>query len=123
MPWSIDQVQFVRFTILRLVIHRDRMSLDRDAAFPLQVHRIEQLVLHLPRGNRASAMQQPIAQRGLPMIDMGDNTKISDVRCIHESTAPEQLTSNPSGCVRPLFSANLSGGAKIMSFRPKKRGI
>ena len=45
----VDQVQLVGLAVLRLVKHRHRMRLDGDAALPLQVHRIEQLILHVAR--------------------------------------------------------------------------
>ena len=57
MARSVDQVQLVCFAVLGLVIHRDRMRLDRDAALALEVHRIEQLILHVARGDGAGAVQ------------------------------------------------------------------
>ena len=81
---SIDQVQLVGFAVLGLVIHRDRMRLDGDAALALEIHRVEQLFGHIAGGDGAGAVQQAIRERGLPVIDMGNDTKISYVRCIHE---------------------------------------
>ncbi len=83
MAGRVNQVQLVSLAVLGLVKHGDRMGLDRDAALLLQVHRIEQLVLHLARGNGAGAMQQPVGKRRLPMINMGDDAEISYVRCVH----------------------------------------
>ena len=45
----VDQVQLVLLAVV-LVVHRDGAGLDRDAALPLQVHVVEQLVLHLALG-------------------------------------------------------------------------
>ena len=42
----VDQVQNVRCAVLVLVGNADGLRLDRDAAFALQIHRIEQLILH-----------------------------------------------------------------------------
>ena len=82
-PRRIDQVQLVSLAILRLVRHRDRVRLDGDAALPFQVHRIEQLVLHVARGDGAGPVQQPVGKRRLPMINMGDDAEISYMRCVH----------------------------------------
>ena len=56
-PRSVDQVQFITLTVLGIVIHRDRMGLDGDAAFLLEVHRVEKLVLHFAIGNGACLMK------------------------------------------------------------------
>ena len=82
-PGRVDQVQLVGLAVLGLVKHRDRVRLDGDAALLLQVHRIEQLVLHLARRDGAGPVQQPVGKRRLPMINMGDDAEISNVRCVH----------------------------------------
>ena len=79
----VDQVQLVSLAVLGLVKHRDRMGLDGDAALAFQVHGIEQLLLHVARGDGAGAMQQPVRKRRLPMINMGDDAEISYVCCVH----------------------------------------
>src|SRR5664279_3780880 len=53
------------------------MSLDRDPALAFQVHRVEQLILFVAFVNRARAVEQSIGQRGLAVIDMRDDAKIS----------------------------------------------
>ena len=64
------------------------MRLDRDAALALQVHRIEQLFLHLAVGNCAGAMQQAVGKRRFSVVDVGDDAEISYVRCVHRSNVP-----------------------------------
>ena len=46
MARGIDQVQQVLLALVRIV-HLDRLELDRDAAFPLEIHLIEELLFHL----------------------------------------------------------------------------
>ena len=48
-PRRIDQVELVSLSVVRHVHHTDRMGLNGDAAFPLQVHGVEHLRLHLSR--------------------------------------------------------------------------
>ena len=53
------------------------MALDGDATFPLQVHIIQQLFLHIAVGYGIGSFQQPIGKGALTMIYMGDYAKIS----------------------------------------------
>ncbi len=52
------------------------MGLDRDAPFALEVHGIEQLVLGVTLRNRPGEFEQTVGERGLPVIDMGDDAEI-----------------------------------------------
>ena len=67
------------------------MSFDRDPALFLEIHRVEQLFLHVPGRDRARSMEQSVRKRGLPMINMGDNAEISYVRCVHFSKMRSKL--------------------------------
>jgi len=42
----------------------DGLGLDRDAAFAFEVQRVENLVAHFARLNRARQFQQPVGERG-----------------------------------------------------------
>ncbi len=74
----IDEIELVLLPIVR-VLHRDRVGLDRDAALALQVHRVEHLLLHLAAAHRAGQFQQPIGQRALAVVDVGDDREVPDV--------------------------------------------
>ena len=82
MAWRIDEVQRVDLAVLRGVFQRDRMGLDGDAALALQVHVIQDLRLHVAAGHGLGQLQQAIRQRGLAMINVGDDGKIADERWI-----------------------------------------
>ncbi len=56
MPGSIDQVQGKRLTLMGIV-DLDCVTFDRDAFFPFQVHIIQHLCLHIPRGDRVGHLQ------------------------------------------------------------------
>ena len=72
------------------------MGFDRDPALFLEIHRVEQLFLHVAGCDRARAMQQSVRKRGLPMINMGNNAEISYVRCVHFSKMREQVMASPA---------------------------
>ena len=74
MSRRVDQVEGVVF-----IGHARRRELDGNALFPLQIHGIQNLILHFSLIHGARNLKQPISKRGFAMIDMGDNTKIPDV--------------------------------------------
>ena len=55
------------------------MRLDRDAALALEVHGVEDLGLHLAGLQRAGEFQEPVGQRGLAVVDVGDDREIPNV--------------------------------------------
>ena len=77
MARRVEQVEFVSFSVLRLVLHRHRMGLDGDALLAFEIHRIEQLILLFTLGDRARRLQEAIGKRGLAVIDVGDDRKIT----------------------------------------------
>ena len=87
----VDQVQLVRLAVLRLVGHRHRMRLDGDAALAFEVHRIEHLLAHLAFCQRARRLQQPVRQRRLAVINVGDDAEIPYVTQVHEAAQSTSL--------------------------------
>jgi hypothetical protein len=55
------------------------VRLDRDPALTLQIHRVEQLLLHFALGNCAGKLQQPIGQRALAVVDVRDNGEVPNI--------------------------------------------
>ena len=51
------------------------MRFDRDTAFALQIHRIEQLVLLIAFRDRSGALQQTVGEGRLAMVNMRDDAK------------------------------------------------
>ena len=78
MTGGIDQIEDVVFTICRDVFHAGGLKLDSDAAFALQLHVVEELLLHVPNGNGAGVLQEPVGKGGFPMVDVGDDAEIAD---------------------------------------------
>jgi GTP-binding protein LepA len=50
-----------------------------DAHDALEIHRIEHLLFHLAVAQAAAALDDAVRQRGLAVVDMGDDGKIADV--------------------------------------------
>lgn len=73
MPRRVDQVEGIDISILRLVLHRHWMRFDGDAALALQIHGIEQLLLHLAVFNRMREFHHAVGQRRLSVVDMRDD--------------------------------------------------
>jgi len=78
MPGSVNQVEFVPLPI-KFVIHLNGMALDGDPPLLLQFHAVENLVVHIPLRHRIGDLQQPVGQGTLPMVNMCDDTKITDI--------------------------------------------
>jgi len=76
---SVDQVELVGAPVPGRVLHPHRLGLDGDAPLPLQVEGVEELVLHVPEGDRPGHLQQAIGQGRLPVVDVGDDREVADV--------------------------------------------
>ena len=78
MAGGINQVEDIQLTIGGLVFHPGCLEFDRDAALPLQVHVVEELLLHVPGRHRAGGLQQAIGQGRFAMVDVGNDAEIAD---------------------------------------------
>ncbi len=65
------------------VVQADRVRLDGDAALALEVHRVEDLRLHLARLQRAGDLEKAVGERRLAVVDVRDDRKVSDVLRVH----------------------------------------
>ncbi len=75
---SVDQVQLIGAAVPGRVGHPHRLGLDGDAPLPLQVQAVEDLRLHVPGRDRAGALQEPVRQGRLAMVDVGDDREVAD---------------------------------------------
>ena len=83
---SVDQVELVSLAILRGIHHADGVGFDGDAALALEVHGVENLLLHFAHGERAGQLQQAVGERGFAVIDVRDDRKIADEGGFHEDS-------------------------------------
>ena len=84
---GVDQVQLIGLAVeLRGVEDPHRAGLDRDPALALEVHRVEQLGAHRPRVDGMGQLEDPICQRRLAMVDVGDDREVADVRLVGDGS-------------------------------------
>ena len=76
---GIDQVQVIGFAVVGGVGQLDGGCLDGNAPFPLQIHGVQQLLGPQPQVNGLALLHQPVRQRGLAVVDVGNNGKVSNV--------------------------------------------
>ena len=78
MARGVNQVDLVGDAIVGLIGHAHCAGLDRDPLFALQIHAIQQLLLHLALGHGTGRLQQAIRQCRFAVVDMRDDAEISD---------------------------------------------
>ena len=61
----------------------DAFGFDGDAALALQVHGVEDLLVHFARGERAGHFQQAVGERGFAVVDVRDDAEIAYELWIH----------------------------------------
>ena len=79
MTGRIDKIELVDLAIPRLVVQGDALGLDSDPSLPLDIHGIEHLLVHLPRAQAATVLDEAIRQRGFTVVDMGNDREIPDI--------------------------------------------
>lgn len=87
MAWRVDQVELIRVAIMRGIHHANSMRLDGDAALALEVHGVEDLLLHFASRERSSQFEQAVRQCRFAMVNMGNDGEIADVGGVHGVTA------------------------------------
>ncbi len=83
MTRRVNQVKDIFFPVFRLVDDTHRLRFDGNAPFPLKLHIVKHLRLHLTAGKQACHLNDAVCKRRFPMINMCNNTKISDFTLIY----------------------------------------
>lgn len=73
MARRIDEVELIRLAVVGVIGHADGVGLDRDAAFALDIHSVEQLRLHVALVNGMGELEDTVTDRGLAMVDVRNN--------------------------------------------------
>ena len=79
MTGSVDKIEEIFLSVLRGVMQADRACLYGYSALALKIHIIEQLILHLPRADRARSLEQTICERALAVVYMRYYRKITNM--------------------------------------------
>ena len=83
MPGGVDEIQRVGLSVFIRIVEPGGLLLDGDAPLPLEVHRVQDLRLHVPLLHGAGRFNEPVRQRGLAVVDVGDDGKIANQVCVH----------------------------------------
>ena len=75
----VHQVEDVGAPVFGDVVEPHRLRLDGDAALALDIHGIEHLLDHVARRHRPRLLDQPVGQRRLAVVDMGDDGEVADI--------------------------------------------
>ena len=79
MAGGVDQIENIVLAVLCMIIQGDGVSLNGNAALPLQIHIVKQLILHIPQRHRLGLLQNPVSQGAFAVVDMGHDAEIADV--------------------------------------------
>ena len=77
MPRSINKVELV-FVAFVDIVNCYSARLHRDAALAFDIKIVKNLFLKLSFGNSTAFEQQLVRERTLPVVDVGDNRKVTD---------------------------------------------
>ncbi len=73
MPGRVDEVQLIRFAVLRGVLQRYALRLDRNSALALEIHRIEHLLRHFTIRKATAMLDKAVSQCRFAMVYMGND--------------------------------------------------
>jgi hypothetical protein len=66
--------------ILRGVGDSNGLAFYGDPPFTLNVHIVQNLILKIPVRHQVGLLDEPIRQGGLAVVNVGDDTKVTDIR-------------------------------------------
>ncbi len=81
----VDQVKLIRLAVIGVIGHAHGVGLDRDAAFALDVHRVQELRLHVALLDRVGELQDAVRDRRFTVVNVRNDREVADMRCICSS--------------------------------------
>ena len=99
----VDQVQVVGLPVGGPVLDPHRLGLDRDPALALEVHRVEHLGTHFLRVDGAGDLEDPVGERRLAVVDVGDDREVADL--VHRRAEYGEDDSAACSASRPRAAA------------------
>ena len=123
-PGRVDQVELV-LVAGSAVGQPDGLRLDRDAPLALEVHLVQVLLAHVPVGDGVRELEQPVGQRRLPVVDVGDDAEVPDPGWLgHGALSYGPGRGTPAGTLArswPTSSRRSSGTVRTRSATPGTR--
>ena len=113
MPRGIYEVQFVSFSLLIHVRQVDCLALYGDAALPLYIHVVKDLVTELPGVYQLCVLDKTVGKGRFTVVDMGDDTEIPDM--FHISVCILEI-SRTGRCSK--YHLELTSGSRPGAFSP-----
>ena len=95
MTRRIDEVQLIGLSISSVIIEGHALGFDGDSALALDVHGVQNLLLHLSVGEAPAMLDEPVSQRRLAMVDMGNDGEVPNVVEIGHVATPENPLGKP----------------------------
>ena len=78
MAGGVDQIDHMFCTVAAAIGEAHRLRLDGDAALALELHRVEHLAGHLALLQAAAALDQPVGEGRLAVVDVGDDRDVAN---------------------------------------------
>ena len=75
----VDEVELVGLAVVGIIGHADGVGLDRDAALPLDVHRVQQLGLHVALLHRVGELEDAVRDGRLAVVDVRNDREVADM--------------------------------------------
>ena len=83
MTRSVDEVEDIILAVIGVIFEPYGSCLDGYSTLTLDVHVVEQLILHLTQLDRIGQLEDPVCKGGLTVIYMCDYAKITYLILIH----------------------------------------
>ena len=78
MARRVDEVEVIGLAVFGVVAHGHGAGLDRDAALALELHIVQDLVLHRAFVHAVGQFQDAVGQGAFAVVDVGDDAEIAD---------------------------------------------
>ena len=75
---GVDQVEDIFLPVLD-VRKTDTLGFNRNAPFFFDIHVVKHLCAQFPFRDRMGLLDDPVGQGAFPVVDVGDNRKVSDI--------------------------------------------
>ena len=85
MPWCVNQVKNIFFSIFCLKYGTHGLRFNGNASFSFQIHIVQHLILHLTIGKKSGLLDNTVCQGRLSVVNMGNNTKITNLTLVYSS--------------------------------------